>query len=599
MTTRFLLHRCLVGCFVLFAPASILAWVPGDLDGSDDISVIDVQLAITLALAEISESALPVQLDANQDGVLDTLANIGDCGLGTVYDGLGSCTADPACSLPVNCNDNNFCTNDSCAPGVGCKHTQNTSACDDANPCTQGDVCLGGKCKSGTPTNCDDGNPCTADSCGVTMGCVSTFDPTACPGTPPPAGTLGPDGWPISNVYSWDGSWTPPASTFPLSGLFDNEYYDGHTTWNGTVSPILPPGVWDWNDANDDLANWKNFASTIGVFKKLMDSQNQHFGWMLLGNNPQAIPFAGPAAYFEGTPGTDILHLGPSGNINSFVTGNLGNGPDILVFDKSWSLDYRTGSTLTGSTYDNDLVIGGCQVAPSNNYTFEKTTIHTGPGRDWIFARNINGAAVDAGNGDNGKTAALDPKDGNDLIMLSGNVRDVRVFGGWGSDTVVWYMDDGNVPSIAFAGPNFFGGGGSGDALWSDPGKDRLVLVIPPGTKFVDKTPTPPGSLLFRIWSEDGDEIWWDEPVYNDPYARYCITCGKGPAGQKTMNLEYLSADSSFFTGWFWVTAFEELQIGVGPGAVVYTINQTLGTVTANPSAIPYVPPDWPWEWCQ
>lgn len=578
---------------------SAVAWVPGDLDASGDINVIDVQIGIALALASLSDSDLSPQLDANQDGILDTLANVGECGPGTALGKGGGCLPDSACSVPVDCNDGNPCTNDVCLAGVGCKHTHNTSPCTDTNPCTLGDVCAAGICKPGPVANCDDGNPCTIDSCGATMGCVSTFDPTACPGTPPPVGSVGADGWPANNVYSWDGSWTPPKSTFPIAGLFDNEYHDGHTTWNGTVSPILPPGAWDWNDSNDDLANWKNFASAIGVFKKLADSNNQHFGWMLVGNNPQAIPFSGPAAYFEGTPGTDILHLGSGGHINSFTTGNLGNGPDILVFDKSWSLDYRTGSTSTGSSRDNDLVIGGCQVAPVGNYTFEKATIHTGPGRDWIFARNINAAAIDAGNGDNGKTAALDPTDGNDLVMLAGNVRDVRVFGGWGSDTVVWYMDDANVSSIAFAGPNFFGGGGSGAALWGDPGTDRLVLVIPPSTKFVDKTPTPPGSLLFRIWNDYGDEIWWDEPVYNDPYARYCITCGTGPLGQKTLNLEYLSADSSFFTGWFWVTAFEELQIGVGPTAVVYSINQATATLTPIPTATPYVPPDWPWEWCQ
>jgi hypothetical protein len=65
------------------------------------------------------------------------------------------------------------------------------------------------------------------------------------------------------------------------------------------------------------------------------------------------------------------------------------------------------------------------------------------------------------------------------------------------------------------------------------------------------------------------------------------------------MNLEYLSADGSFFTGWFWVTAFEELQLGVGPGAVVYAIDQVAGTLTPIPNAVPFNPPAWPWHWCE
>lgn len=402
-----------------------------------------------------------------------------------------------------------------------------------------------------------------------------------------PAADAGP---PLKYPYSWDGSFEPTQADFPMAGLFDDEYFDGHKTWTGEVSPILPPGKWDWNDANDDMANWKNFAGNIGKFEMLVDDEGNHYGWRLLGSDPDAIDYAGPAAYFEGSPGIDILDLGPSGLLHSFTSGNLGDGPDVLIFDGSWSLDFRTGSSLSGSKWDNDLVIGGCIPDAGPGYQFKQATVHTGPGSDWIFALDMGGAAIDAGNGDGGKTDVLDPTDGDDLVVLRGNMRDFRVFGGMGDDTAVWYVDEGKE-SIAFLGPNFFGGGGSGEAVWGDPGTDRLVLVVPPDTKIVDKTPTPPGALLVRIVADYAKDIWWDGPVIGDPFAKYCITCGTGPGGRKTVTLEYKSATTPAFTGYFWVTAFEELQLGVGPDAKMFRIDDVAGKLIPAPDLMPYDPP--------
>ncbi|GMV39088.1 MAG: hypothetical protein AMXMBFR64_08040 [Myxococcales bacterium] len=412
------------------------------------------------------------------------------------------------------------------------------------------------------------------------------------------AGSPGADaGPPLKYPYSWDGSFEPTQSDFPMAGLFDDEYFDGHKTWTGEVSPILPPGKWDWNDANDDMANWKNFAGNIGKFEMLVDDEGNHYGWRLLGNDPDAIDYAGPAAYFEGSPGIDVLDLGPSGLLHSFTSGNLGDGPDVLIFDGSWSLDFRTGSSLSGSKWDNDLVIGGCIPDAGPGYQFKQATIHTGPGSDWIFALDMGGAAIDAGNGDGGKTDVLDPTDGDDLVVLRGNMRDFRVFGGMGDDTAVWYVDEGKE-SIAFLGPNFFGGGGSGEAVWGDPGTDRLVLVVPPDTKIVDKTPTPPGALLVRIVADYAKDIWWDGPVIGDPFAKYCITCGTGPGGRKTVTLEYKSATTPAFTGYFWVTAFEELQLGVGPDAKMFRIDDVAGKLIPAPDLLPYDPPGPPGGVC-
>ncbi len=87
------------------------------------------------------------------------------------------CTATGA--LP--CDDSTPCTTDSCDPVLGCAHNANTSVCDDANACTEGDTCATGLC-AGTPINCNDGSACTADSCDpVVLSCVNTnLDESVC-----------------------------------------------------------------------------------------------------------------------------------------------------------------------------------------------------------------------------------------------------------------------------------------------------------------------------------------------------------------------------------------------------------------------------------
>eukprot|EP01113_Clastostelium_recurvatum_P002585 TRINITY_DN1108_c0_g1_i1.p1 TRINITY_DN1108_c0_g1~~TRINITY_DN1108_c0_g1_i1.p1 ORF type:complete len:1586 (-),score=287.00 TRINITY_DN1108_c0_g1_i1:35-4792(-) len=83
---------------------------------------------------------------------------------------------------PVDCNDNNLCTVDTCSGGL-CAHTPVN--CDDGDLCTT-DTCTSGNCTH-TPINCDDGNPCTTDTClgGVCLntlvaeGCVAC-GPNAC-----------------------------------------------------------------------------------------------------------------------------------------------------------------------------------------------------------------------------------------------------------------------------------------------------------------------------------------------------------------------------------------------------------------------------------
>lgn len=53
------------------------------------------------------------------------------------------------------------------------------ASCDDNDPCTHSDVCLGGTC-AGTPYVCDDGLVCTTDICDGSGSCVVTIKPDSC-----------------------------------------------------------------------------------------------------------------------------------------------------------------------------------------------------------------------------------------------------------------------------------------------------------------------------------------------------------------------------------------------------------------------------------
>jgi hypothetical protein len=90
-----------------------------------------------------------------------------------------SCTVGDHCEFgvcigdPVNCNDSNPCTDDSCDGFGGCKFENNLAACDDDDPCTVSDQCNNGTC-TGFPINCD----CLTDA-----DCAPLEDGDLCNGT--------------------------------------------------------------------------------------------------------------------------------------------------------------------------------------------------------------------------------------------------------------------------------------------------------------------------------------------------------------------------------------------------------------------------------
>ena len=114
----------------------------------------------------------------------------GTCVLEAVSDGAGCdadgtvCTVGDACAAGVcvagpapGCDDGDPCTEDTCDPALGCRHTVAAGAgCDDADACTTADRCDAAGACVGVALACDDGDACTADGC-VDGACVYTLQP--------------------------------------------------------------------------------------------------------------------------------------------------------------------------------------------------------------------------------------------------------------------------------------------------------------------------------------------------------------------------------------------------------------------------------------
>jgi cysteine-rich repeat protein len=85
------------------------------------------------------------------------------CNIGEACDGAGACGG----GTPRDCNDGVSCTNDGCdETGDACVNTPDDAACDDGQFCNGVESCDPTlDCQPGTPVDCDDGDVCTTDSC--------------------------------------------------------------------------------------------------------------------------------------------------------------------------------------------------------------------------------------------------------------------------------------------------------------------------------------------------------------------------------------------------------------------------------------------------
>jgi len=138
------------------------------------------------------KSGDPIVCDDQNECTSDSCQKATGCSYvavdGSPCDDGNACTNGDACASSGDCasqkvqicDDNEPCTFDGCSPTKGCISVAITVDCSDGNGCTIGDVCAGGKCKSGPPLACADGNPCTDDSCDPQSGCVHLANAAPC-----------------------------------------------------------------------------------------------------------------------------------------------------------------------------------------------------------------------------------------------------------------------------------------------------------------------------------------------------------------------------------------------------------------------------------
>lgn len=114
--------------------------------------------------------------DDTCDSVLGCLNASNDlaCDDGNFCTESDTCANGVCIGLVIDCDDANECTDDSCEPFSGCHNSNNTADCDDANACTTNDVCAGGACVPGVAKSCDDTNLCTNETCDPLTECVYT-----------------------------------------------------------------------------------------------------------------------------------------------------------------------------------------------------------------------------------------------------------------------------------------------------------------------------------------------------------------------------------------------------------------------------------------
>lgn len=183
--------------------------LPGDLNGSGDVTIVDIQCAILVSLWSLTEvgdvpacvvvpitdadvdcsgdinivdvtvvipavlgSPLATTLDQDANGCVDVCQQ--DDGVCAAFECSAypwdcckpdvECSSDP-CALSAACDGTPSCGGNPCPSGDG-------AACDDGDVCTVGEICGGGICGGGVAKACNDNDGCTTDECAPDVGCV-------------------------------------------------------------------------------------------------------------------------------------------------------------------------------------------------------------------------------------------------------------------------------------------------------------------------------------------------------------------------------------------------------------------------------------------
>jgi hypothetical protein len=107
--------------------------------------------------------------------VTEPVADGTSCDNDDACDGVDECLSGQCQGVgpAPDCSDSNVCTQDLCDASSGCIHPPEPdgTSCTDHDPCNGEETCQSGVCTSGEPLDCDDQNDCTIDSCVPALQC--------------------------------------------------------------------------------------------------------------------------------------------------------------------------------------------------------------------------------------------------------------------------------------------------------------------------------------------------------------------------------------------------------------------------------------------
>ena len=152
-------------------------------DGSDTVETTLVVHVLAMEPPTCEPSLCDDHDPCTNDGCIPEVGCTHEANTGGSCDDGDDCTTSDTCDAglcggkPMDCDDDNLCTDDYCAEGQ-CGSTDNGLACDDGDACTSSDKCSSGMCL-GEAMSCADGNVCTDDSC-VAGDCVSVPNTLPC-----------------------------------------------------------------------------------------------------------------------------------------------------------------------------------------------------------------------------------------------------------------------------------------------------------------------------------------------------------------------------------------------------------------------------------
>ena len=115
-------------------------------------------------------------------GVCDGTATV-TCNLGDMpVNGTATITIDVTAQTSVRFVNSASVTADTADinPSNDTAQVEINGACQDGNVCTTGDTCQAGSCVGGPPIDCDDLNDCTDDTCDSKLGCQHPFNTLPC-----------------------------------------------------------------------------------------------------------------------------------------------------------------------------------------------------------------------------------------------------------------------------------------------------------------------------------------------------------------------------------------------------------------------------------